>query len=240
MDRSEIFRQLRTKLDGSDPFVSGGHRIIKIRTATPRVIPDWTRNDKEVRKVLLRSFPKLNEDPIHRSQAARWTRVLHLYFRMGLTRGQISKEMKLSASQVNSFILTLKRVGAGHRADGKGLLGAKPRGNPNWAPNPTKPKRTRKFSKVGQLERYLGYSLTKKLWKKLDFDMLTALCTRNLIRSLSIHLRPRASIRQTNLSRRATAVQTTFENSPNGVTPERAISFDPPLKAGIFSAFEVL
>jgi hypothetical protein len=226
MDRSEIFRQLRTKLDGSDPFVSGGHRIIKIRTATSRFIPDWTQNDKSVQKVLLRSFPKLHEDPTHRSRAARWTRVIHCYFRMQLTRGQIAKEMKISPAQVNSLILTIKRVGEGRRADGRGLLGAKPRGNPNWKPIPNRTKRVRKFSKVGQLERYLGRSLTKRLWKKLDFDMLTSLCTRDLIRSLSIHLRPRSSFGRSKCpTRRATAVPNHLIRPALEETPERALIF---------------
>lgn len=224
MDRSEIFRQLRTKLDGSDPFVSGGHRIIKIRTATSRSIPDWTQDNKAVQKVLLCSFPKLHEDHNHRSQASRWTRILHLYFRMQLTRGEIAREMKLSISQVNTFILSIKRAGEGRRADGKGFLGAKPRGNPSWKPNPNRTKRVRKFSKVGQLERHIGERLTLSLWKS-NLDTLTILCTRPLVRYLTIHLRARSSFGRSNPARSATSVPNHLENSPNGITPERAISF---------------
>lgn len=121
--------ELRNRFDARDPFVTGGHQILKPRSSKKQ-IPDWARDDKKVREIVLRSFPKLLEDDRQRKAAARWIRVIHLYFRMHMTRGQVAQEMGIESSQVRDFVRNIRRVAAGRRSDTKGVLGAKAKGRP--------------------------------------------------------------------------------------------------------------
>jgi hypothetical protein len=84
------------------------HQIIKPRQGTHN-IPDWTKDDRKVREVLLRSFPKLNNDDRHRKSAARWIRIIHLYFRMNMPRAQVLQEMRNEGGQ-EKVSITLKQV----------------------------------------------------------------------------------------------------------------------------------
>ncbi len=127
----DTFGELRKKIDGNDPFMSSGHQIKKT-VSRHRKIPDWVKSNAEVRKLLLRSFPKLATDTKQREKAARWTRVIHLYFKMSMTHGQIAEELgeqmddgtvkPLSLSTVQSIIRSITRVSQGRRADGRGNL----------------------------------------------------------------------------------------------------------------------
>ncbi len=123
------FQQLRTILDGDDPFMVGGHQKSSLRKKE-RIVPEWTKNDKKVREVLLRSFPKLRTDPKQRRQAARWARIIHLYFRMQYTYRQVADELDMPLKAMESMIRSIKRVAAGKRANGTGLLGSIPVGRP--------------------------------------------------------------------------------------------------------------
>ncbi len=123
------FQQLRTILDGDDPFMVGGHQKSSLRKKE-RIVPEWTKNDKKVREVLLRSFPKLRTDPKQRYQAARWARIIHLYFRMQYTYRQVAAELDMPLKAMESMIRSIKRVAAGRRANGTGLLGSIPVGRP--------------------------------------------------------------------------------------------------------------
>lgn len=122
------FKQLRTFLDGDDPFVVGGHQMSDIRRKE-RPVPVWTKNDSEVRAVLLRAFPRLETDGRQRQSAARWLRIIYLYFRLQYTHRQTAAEMGLTPSVVTSVTRSIRRVASGRRADGSGQLGGK-RGRP--------------------------------------------------------------------------------------------------------------
>lgn len=140
-NQRDTFVELRGHMDGKDPFMTGGHQIVKIRTVQ-KTIPQWTKNDAKIREILLRSFPYLASNLKQRAKAARWVRAIHLYFRMGLTRGQLAEELgetledgtliPMKRETVKSLIRTLRRVGSGRRADGTGMLG-KPKGRPKKA-----------------------------------------------------------------------------------------------------------
>ena len=121
-------QELRNYLDGGDSFMRSGHQILVIRSVK-KVIPSWAKSDAKIRKILLRSFPKLKTDKKQAMAAGRWARVIHLYFRMGQTRGQIAGEMGLNYATTDTMIRNIKRAAAGFRANGKGELRGK-RGRP--------------------------------------------------------------------------------------------------------------
>jgi hypothetical protein len=123
----EDYQGLMKVLDGHDTFVTG-HQIIKTAGATlhnQRVqnTPEWTRNDAEVRKLLLIAFPRLNEDSTvgrkQRIRAARWLRVIHLYYRMGWTASKVSGELGVNVEIVKNTYKSICRVFKGLTANNK-------------------------------------------------------------------------------------------------------------------------
>jgi len=124
----DTFIELREKIGSSDPFMTGGHQIKKIREGA-HDIPEWTKSDAEIRRLLLRSFPALETNDLQRRRAARWARVIHLYFRLNTPHGQIAQELRLSLNKVKMTIRSIKWAAAGKRADGTGFIG-KPKGRP--------------------------------------------------------------------------------------------------------------
>lgn len=116
----DTFSELRQKIDGSDPFMTGGHQIMKTRTEMDREVPAWAKNDAEVQKVLLRSFPKLGANPKQRARAARWARVIHMYFRVQMTHSEIAAELKVPRKTINYLVLRITRAARGESTDGRG------------------------------------------------------------------------------------------------------------------------
>lgn len=121
---------LRKFLDGKEGLVSGGHGIIKTAGATQhaarmRRVPVWALDDGKIREVLLKSFPKLSTDSKQREQAARWLRIIHLYWRLGMTRGQVAYEVGKTDQQVHFLLVAIKRAMEGKRANGSGPRGGK-------------------------------------------------------------------------------------------------------------------
>jgi len=120
----DTFRELRQKFGSSDPFMAGGHQIIKSRTGRGRKkseIPLWARNDIALQAILLRSFPNLKTSSKQRARAARWVRVVQLYFRMGWTRGQVAAEMKVKPAIVKVIVERIRRVASGRRSRNNSL-----------------------------------------------------------------------------------------------------------------------
>jgi hypothetical protein len=114
-------KQLGWSLDQNDGFMQGGHQIVQARTYK-RKTPAWVYKDSEIQKVLLRAFPKLATDDRQRDSAGRWGLVIHLYFRLGYTRGQIAEELDTTTERVKGLIRSIYRVSKGRRADGRGPL----------------------------------------------------------------------------------------------------------------------
>ena len=117
MNDRDTFRELRQFMDGSESFMLG-HQIKKIRTK-PRKIPNWTKTVEGIQEVLLRSFPKLHIDDKQRFQAGRWLRIIHYYFRLQITSGQIADELGLRPIAVRQIVAGIKRVAAGGSFDGR-------------------------------------------------------------------------------------------------------------------------
>lgn len=138
------FEQLRKKFDGSDPFISQGHQIIKSAGATRHAtrlskVPEWARDDGKVQALLLRSFPKLKEDPRQRTRAARWALVINLYYRMGCTQNHIAEEMKISPQVVNQLLVRINRVATGTSSSHPARRSNRPRGRPKKLRSNTDP-----------------------------------------------------------------------------------------------------
>lgn len=125
----DTFLELRGKLDGQDPFMTGGHQIIQPRTSD-RVTPEWAKSDVEIQKILLRSFPELKPTPSVRVRAARWAVIIQLYYRMHMSRSQVAAQTKLSKATTDRLIQSISRAAQGRRADGTGMLTGKPKGRP--------------------------------------------------------------------------------------------------------------
>lgn len=140
--KAKDYSRLRRKFDSDDPFLIKP-RIINTAGATSHAqrtynVPAWALDNEQVKRILLRSFPKLNEktDAGIRQcvKAARWIRVIQLYFRVGWTEAKVAAEMNLSQQTVHGIIRSIRRVRVGTSADGKRLLGSTPRGRPRLHP----------------------------------------------------------------------------------------------------------
>jgi hypothetical protein len=123
------FQQLRKVLEGNDSFIAGGHRIVKLRQRR-RVIPEWTRSNEKIKEVLLRSFPLLETDPKQRSGAARWARIIHLFFRLQYTYRQTAAELGMTFYAVRQATIYIRRVAAGIWSNGRGRFTGRKRGRP--------------------------------------------------------------------------------------------------------------
>jgi Trp operon repressor len=127
------YQQLRKVFEGGDPFVSRGHQIVELRRRK-RTVPAWTRSDKEIRKVLLQSFPKLMINQKQRDRAARWARIIHLYFRLQWTSRQVAEELNITASAALTITRSILRAANGLKANGTGARGVRPKGRPKLVP----------------------------------------------------------------------------------------------------------
>ena len=123
---SETNEELRTKIDGDDPYFTG-HGIIKPRrgnqgnkTGIPRTCPDWANNSVKIKELLLRSFPKLKADDRQRAAAGRWARVIQLYYRKQMTHGQVCTELSIPLVTLLSVVRSIDRAIQGKRTDGTG------------------------------------------------------------------------------------------------------------------------
>jgi len=119
MTKEDAYNELRQTFDGQDPFMTKGHQIIKVRRGN-RKTPDWAKNENELRKLLLHSFPYMATNKKQRVRAGRWARIINLYFRLQMTHGQIASEMMMSYCAVESAIRNIKRAAKGLKASGEG------------------------------------------------------------------------------------------------------------------------
>jgi hypothetical protein len=109
--------------------MTGGHQIIKMRHAD-RTIPNWAKDDKKVRAILLRSFPELKTNPTQRTRAARWATVIQLYYRMRMTPKQVAGQMTLNLNTTRMLIRNIGWAAKGKKANGLGNFTGRPKGRP--------------------------------------------------------------------------------------------------------------
>ena len=121
-DTSRELRDLG--FSGTDQFMQGGHQIINSNRANAgpkRKNADWAADDRIVQYLLLSVFRKLTTDQKQRERAGRWMRVIQLYFRSGLSYGDVAAEMNLPKRTVEYLVRSIHRTRIGRRADGRGL-----------------------------------------------------------------------------------------------------------------------
>lgn len=107
-----------------------GHQILTTRSHE-RSTPAWAMDDLKIRAILLKSFPKLKDTTSKDAErAGRWARIIHLYFRMKRTHGQIAEEMSLSYDSVRALVRSIKRAFEGRRCDGSGVFSVYRAGRP--------------------------------------------------------------------------------------------------------------
>ena len=132
---------LRKFLDGKEGFVSGGHGIIKTAGATQhaarmRRVPVWALDDVKLREVLLKTFPKLQTDEKQRKRAGLWLQIIHLYWRVGMTRGQVAYQTKKTEEQIHDALVRIRRAVEGKRTDNTNVKGARKIGRPKKIQTP--------------------------------------------------------------------------------------------------------
>lgn len=113
-------RELRSGFDGDEPFMGDGHGIKKIRRQE-REAPEWATDKDVIQKTLLVAFPKLNTDPVQRTRAGRWARIIYLYFQCGCTYSETAEAMGEEPGSVLTILRSIRRVFSGLRADGSGV-----------------------------------------------------------------------------------------------------------------------
>ena len=59
IDTKEILKGLLTAFDSNNSFITGHQVVRTLNAGLKRETPDWAVNDKQIRELLLRSFPKL-------------------------------------------------------------------------------------------------------------------------------------------------------------------------------------
>jgi hypothetical protein len=124
----DTFGELRGLLDGQDPFMAGGHRIIVLRKSN-RKTPLWVYDNQMIQNMLLRAFPKLGYHPTQRRRAARWARVIQLFFRARLSYSDVAEELGVTRKLIKTMVRNIRRRAAGRRTSGVKSTG-RPTGRP--------------------------------------------------------------------------------------------------------------
>jgi hypothetical protein len=134
------YRDLNTiSSQTSDDFQARSSRIRRVRRYRARQLPKWATSNERILQLLTSAFPRMHEDSEagrrQRDDAARWSRVIQLYFRMGYTARDVAGEMygytdaKHCLAKVRGIIQTIQR-----KVKGLATNTAKHRGRP--AKNP--------------------------------------------------------------------------------------------------------
>jgi hypothetical protein len=113
-------------LDRKDNFQTG-HGIRGGPTLRMRKMPKWMNNEKDIQRVLLRVFPKLQTDERQRKGALHWLGIIHRYFKMGQSAQSVAEELDSSATKVYDTAQRITRAGAGLRTTGKQRTGRRGR-----------------------------------------------------------------------------------------------------------------
>ena len=129
-NRRETLSRLRASIDSNDGFI-GGHQIICTAGATRNAermenVPSWALNDSKIAEYVKLRYPKAQTDPGQRKQAARAVRLIHLYYRLGLSRDAVAEQLQTSPNAVKMMLQRLgKQMSAPLKRPGR------PRKNPD-------------------------------------------------------------------------------------------------------------
>jgi len=112
--------QFDRRMDGGSLRAAASHcahgselrTIHRVRTRKrERQIPAWALDDKRVRQVILKEFPKLVTNARQRALAGRWARVLYLYFRVCQWDKTIAEVAGCTVRAVEGVIRRAREVG---------------------------------------------------------------------------------------------------------------------------------
>lgn len=109
-------------LDRKDGFVAG-HSARGGPTLRMQKMPEWMKDEKNVRGLLLRVFPKLKINKRQRKSAARWAVIIRLYFKMAWSARDVAKELNTTEKKIYDTAQRITRAGAGLRTTGKPRTG---------------------------------------------------------------------------------------------------------------------
>jgi hypothetical protein len=132
----EQFSRLRKSFDGNDQFMHGcsiggnPHSGNRQRAMNP---PEWSVNNKLVREVLLRAFPKMETNRTQERRALLWLEIIYDFYRRGLPSTKIAMELFSDEGRkkrpwlrssnpekyVEDTVRRITRVAAGLRTTGK-------------------------------------------------------------------------------------------------------------------------
>ena len=118
---SQQLRELKI-FSGSDHFMMSGHQIInsnRSHAGPTRKDATWAKDDEAVQKILRSVFPKVDTDMSQRERAGKWVRVIHLYFRSGMSFGDTAEEMGAKPKFVRNVLQKINYVRKGLNAKGK-------------------------------------------------------------------------------------------------------------------------
>lgn len=114
MNNLSVRRRMQSKL-GSE---TQGYQILAVRRPR-KVVPPWVDDDKKIQEFLLRSFPLLKKNAKQRKQAARWVRIIHLYYRRHWSCRLIAEELGMSFEAIHYLLYSIRRAAEGLRTDGR-------------------------------------------------------------------------------------------------------------------------
>ena len=149
MNTQDICNELRSKIDGNDQFFHGC-RILKAYRANRRP-PGWTNDFWQ--QLLLRQFPKMDDDPIQHYRASLWAFIIVMYFEINMPASEIAANLSerktigwsrywfhsqrygrpISTGYVKRVVQQIRFLIAGLRTDGKVPTG-RPKGRPKTHP----------------------------------------------------------------------------------------------------------
>lgn len=117
---------LNERIDSRDLFMSnhsvrsGGQGAVA--SAERRAnSPEWARTNKGIQKVIRLAFPHFETNNRQRIYAARWARIIYLYFRAGYTYSQIAEEMNIHSPSSKRPYRAVERLLEHIRNVAKGL-----------------------------------------------------------------------------------------------------------------------
>src|SRR6267378_2459394 len=127
--------ELRNMFDRNEPFMMQGNQPAKTREVERKwTTPEWMFDNDKVAALLNLHFPKIVTEE-QKQRVAKWVRVFHLYFRMGLPAGERDKQTGVDAvmnwqpGTAESIVQKIRRMLQGRQANGK-MKSNRARGRP--------------------------------------------------------------------------------------------------------------
>jgi predicted DNA-binding protein YlxM (UPF0122 family) len=94
-------------------------------------MPEWMKDEKNVRELLLRVFPKLKTNDRQRKRAARWVAIIGLYFKTAWSARDVAEKLNTTEKKIYDTAQRITRAGAGLRTTGKQRTGKRGRPKTN-------------------------------------------------------------------------------------------------------------